>query len=100
MTDDKKTLTKQDLIEATAAQLGSGNAAAAILVDQLFDTIKSALAFGDKVKLSGFGKFTAHGKRARMGRNPKTGERMEISARRVVTFHCSQVLRAEVNAGT
>ena len=95
--DEKKTLTKQDLIEAVAARLGSSKAEAISLMELIFGTLKSALAAGDNVKLSGFGNFTLSDKRARMGRNPQTGERLEISARRIVTFHCSQVLRAEVN---
>ena len=59
------------------------------LVDTFFDTIRSTLAAGEEVRLSSFGKFTLREKRSRPGRNPRTGEPVEISARRVVTFHSS-----------
>ena len=61
------------------------------MVESFFGTIRSTLASGEDVKLSGFGNFTLHEKRARPGRNPKNGEPVEITARRVVTFrpvHC------------
>ena len=65
----------------------------AALVDTLFDTIRSTLAAGENVKLSGFGNFTLREKRARPGRNPKNGEPVEITARRVVTFRASQLVK-------
>ena len=98
MVDEKKTLTKQDLIAAATEKLGITRVEAAALIEQIFDTLKSALASGGKVKLSGFGNFTRRDKKTRIGRNPQTGENTKISARRVVTFHPSSVLRAEVNA--
>ena len=61
-------------------------------VDQVFEIMKEALERGEKVRISGFGNFTVREKRARRGRNPKTGERMEISARRVVSFKPSGTL--------
>lgn len=92
------TLTKQDLIEAATERLGITKIEAANLIEQIFDSLKSALASGDTVKLSGFGIFFRRDKNARKGRNPQTSEPIEISARRVIAFHCSQVLKAEVNA--
>ena len=68
------------------------------LVELVFDTIKGTLAQGQKIKISGFGNFIVREKRSRVGRNPQTGESIEISARRVLTFRPSQVLRAEVDA--
>jgi integration host factor subunit alpha len=64
----------------------------------VFDQIKATLSQGQKIKISGFGNFVVREKRSRIGRNPQTGESIEISARRVLTFRPSQVLRAEVNA--
>ncbi|OCX70902.1 HU family DNA-binding protein [Acidithiobacillus thiooxidans] len=63
------------------------------VVGTFFDTIRVALAAGEDVKLSGFGNFTLHEKRARPGRNPKNGKPFEISARRVVTFRVSPLLK-------
>ena len=74
------------------------DAEAADLVELVFDTLKGTLAQGQKIKISGFGNFVVREKRARVGRNPQTGESIEITARRVLTFRPSQVLRAEVNA--
>jgi len=68
-----------------------------LLVEAFFDEIRQALANGEEVKLSGFGKFALLDKPERPGRNPKTGEPCTISARRVVAFHASQQLRQLVN---
>jgi integration host factor subunit alpha len=67
-------------------------------VDAFFEAIKSALEGGENVKLSGFGNFQLREKNQRPGRNPKTGEEIPISARRVVTFRPGQKLRARVEA--
>ena len=66
------------------------------MVESFFEEIREALARGDTVKLSGFGNFQLREKSQRPGRNPKTGEEIPISARRVVTFHASQKLKASV----
>ena len=63
----------------------------------IFETMKDTLSKGEKIKISGFGNFVVREKRSRMGRNPQTGESMEISARRVLTFRPSQVLKADLN---
>jgi integration host factor subunit alpha len=62
-------------------------------VDSVFDIMKDCLARGEKIKISGFGNFVVKEKKARRGRNPQTGQEIEISARRVLTFKSSQVLR-------
>ena len=66
-------------------------------MELVFELIKATLESGENVKLSRFGNFVLKDKKSRMGRNPKTGEDMEISARRVVTFRPSDVLKARVN---
>jgi integration host factor subunit alpha len=91
-------MTKADIVESLYEKVGFSKKEAADLVELVFDTIKSTLSQGQKIKISGFGNFVVREKRARIGRNPQTGESIEISARRVLTFRPSQVLRAEVNA--
>jgi len=91
-------MTKADIIEALHQKIGFSKKEAADLVELVFDSIKETLAHGQKIKISGFGNFVVREKRARVGRNPQTGESIEISARRVLTFRPSQVLRAEVNS--
>src|ERR1700710_856333 len=92
-------MTKADIVEALYEKVGFSKKEAADLVELVFDQIKGTLAQGQKIKISGFGNFVVREKRSRVGRNPQTGESIEISARRVLTFRPSQVLRAEVNAG-
>ena len=91
-------MTKADIVEALYEKVGFSKKEAADLVELVFDQIKGTLAKGEKIKISGFGNFVVREKRSRIGRNPQTGESIEISARRVLTFRPSQVLRAEVNA--
>jgi integration host factor subunit alpha len=92
------TLTKADLVDSIYEKIGFSKKEAADLVELIFDTIKDQLAAGEKIKISGFGNFVVREKKPRMGRNPQTGQSIEISARRVLTFKPSQVLRAEVNS--
>lgn len=91
-------MTKADIVEALYEKVGFSKKEAADLVELVFDTIKGTLSQGNKIKISGFGNFVVREKRSRIGRNPQTGQSIEISARRVLTFRPSQVLRAEVNA--
>ncbi|HUP57903.1 MAG TPA: integration host factor subunit alpha [Bdellovibrionota bacterium] len=91
-------MTKADIVEALYEKVGFSKKEAADLVELVFDTIKQTLSQGQKIKVSGFGNFVVREKRSRIGRNPQTGESIEITARRVLTFRPSQVLRAEVNA--
>jgi len=89
-------LTKAEIAEALFNQLGLNKREARELVDLFFEEIRAALATGEQVKLSGFGNFQLREKPQRPGRNPKTGEEIPITARRVVTFHASQKLKAMV----
>ena len=90
------TLTKADLAELLFEKVGMNKREAKEVVESFFDEIRGALEQGDLVKLSGFGNFQCREKPQRPGRNPKTGEDMPISARRVVTFHASQKLKSQV----
>lgn len=91
-----KTLTKAELAECIFEQVGLNKREAKELVDAFFGEISAALEQGEEVKLSGFGNFQVRDKSSRPGRNPKTGESIPISARRVVTFHASQKLKSAV----
>ena len=90
------TLTKAELAEMIFQQVGLNKREAKDMVESFFDEIRLALERGENVKLSGFGNFQCREKSQRPGRNPKTGEEMPISARRVVTFHASQKLKSLV----
>ena len=94
------TLTKSDIIEDLNNEIGLNKREAKELVDILFNDIKSLLSEGHEVKLSGFGNFQLRDKSPRPGRNPRTGEDVEISARRVVTFKSGQKLKESVKALT
>ncbi|MEE8387848.1 MAG: integration host factor subunit alpha [Acidiferrobacterales bacterium] len=89
-------LTKADLAECLYNELGLNKREAKEFVELFFERIRNALSNGDQVKLSGFGNFGLRDKNARPGRNPKTGEEIPISARRVVTFRASHKLKERV----
>ena len=89
-------LTKADLAECLYNELGLNKREAKEFVEYFFERIRGALSGGDQVKLSGFGNFGLRDKNARPGRNPKTGEEIPISARRVVTFRASHKLKERV----
>jgi integration host factor subunit alpha len=95
-----RTLTKAELADALFERLGLNKREAKDMVDGFFDEISQALQRGESVKLSGFGNFQLRNKPTRPGRNPKTGEEIAITARRVVTFHASQKLKAAVSRAT
>ena len=87
-------MTKADIIENVYEKVGGfSKKEAAEIVETVFDTIKETLERGEKIKISGFGNFVVRDKNARVGRNPQTGEEITISARRVLTFKPSQVLK-------
>lgn len=90
------TLTKAELAEMLFDQVGLNKRESKDMVEAFFDVIREALEQGDSVKLSGFGNFQLRDKPQRPGRNPKTGEVIPITARRVVTFHASQKLKSQV----
>lgn len=93
---ETKTMTKADLVEMLFNRMGMNKRDAKDMVDAFFDEIRAALESGHTVKLSGFGNFQLRDKAQRPGRNPKTGEEIAITARRVVTFHASQKLKEAV----
>ena len=95
-------LTKAAIAEHLFEELGLNKREAKEVVEMFFEEIRTALEQGQQVKLSGFGNFDLREKRQRPGRNPKTGEEIPISARRVVVFRPGQKLKAKVetHAGT
>ncbi|MEB0136919.1 integration host factor subunit alpha [Actimicrobium sp. CCC2.4] len=93
---DLPTLTKAELAELLFEQVGLNKREAKDMVETFFYEIRDALERGELVKLSGFGNFQLRDKPQRPGRNPKTGEEIPITARRVVTFHASQKLKSMV----
>lgn len=93
----RSTMTKADIIENVYQKIGFSKKEASELVEMVFDQLKDVLCHGDKVKISGFGNFIVRVKKERIGRNPQTGDQITISARRVLTFRASQVLKAILN---
>lgn len=91
-------MTKAEIVDAVYDKVGGfSKKEAAELVEAVFDTMKNVLAKGEKIKISGFGNFVVRAKKQRIGRNPQTGSPIPISARRVLTFKPSQVLKAVLN---
>jgi integration host factor subunit alpha len=97
---DLPTLTKAELAELLFEHVGLNKREAKDMVETFFDEIRNALERGESVKLSGFGNFQLRDKPQRPGRNPKTGEEIPITARRVVTFHASQKLKCMVETAS
>ena len=91
------TVTRADLAEAVHEEVGLTRQDCAELVERTLELTAQALERGEQVKLSGFGVFQVREKRARMGRNPKTGEPAEIEPRRVIGFRASQVMKARID---
>jgi integration host factor subunit alpha len=94
-----ETLTRADLSEAVHEEVGLTRQDSAGLVERTLDLIAEALERGATVKLSGFGVFQVRAKRARVGRNPKTGKPAPIEPRRVIGFRASHVMKARVDRG-
>ena len=92
-----KTVTRADLSEALHEEIGLSRQECSGLVERVLDMIVETLERGETVKLSGFGVFQVRDKRARMGRNPKTGEPAAIIPRRVISFRASQLMKAKVD---
>jgi integration host factor subunit alpha len=90
-------LTKADIVEAVQSEIGFTRHHSTNIVESLIELIKSKLASGEDVLVSGFGKFCVNEKRERRGRNPATGEDLMLAPRKVVTFKCSGKLRESVN---
>jgi integration host factor subunit alpha len=91
------TTTKSDLIQAVAEANGFPHNKSVEIIEALIDLIKTKLAAGEDVLISGFGKFCVKKKQERRGRNPATGEDMILAARRVLTFKCSGQLKDKIN---
>jgi integration host factor subunit alpha len=91
------TVTKADIVDKVYEKIGFSKKEASDLVEMVFDALRGTLIKGEKVKISGFGKFEVKQKKERVGRNPQTGDRIKISARRVLNFSPSQVLKALLN---
>jgi integration host factor subunit alpha len=90
-------MTKIDIIEAIYEKVGFSKKEVAKIVETIFDIMKEHLTREDKIKISGFGNFVVRNKRARRGRNPQTGDDIQITPRRILTFKPSQVLKAAIN---
>ena len=94
-----KTLTRMDLSEAVFREVGLSRNESADLVETVLELMSSALVRGEQVKISSFGTFSVRDKNARVGRNPKTGEEVPITPRRVLTFRPSHLMKERVAAG-
>jgi len=90
-------MTKIDIVDNIYEKVGFSKKEVAKIVEMVFDIIKETLQREDKIVVSGFGDFVIRNKRARRGRNPQTGDGMEISSRRVLTFRPSPVLKVSLN---
>lgn len=93
----ERTVTKADIVERINERIGYSKKESAEIVETLLETMKECLANSEKVKISGFGNFEVRAKNPRIGRNPQTKEEIEISARRVLTFKPSQVIKKAMN---
>ncbi|MEL6912958.1 MAG: integration host factor subunit alpha [Pseudomonadota bacterium] len=94
-----KTLTRMDLSEAVFREVGLSRNESSQLVESVLDEMSDALVRGEQVKISSFGTFSVRDKAARVGRNPKTGEEVPISPRRVLTFRPSHLMKERVASG-
>jgi len=92
------TVTRADLAEAVYREIGLSRSESADLVESVIDYVCDALLKGEHVKLAGFGTFSLRDKKERIGRNPKTGEEVPITSRRVLVFKPSQVLKERVDS--
>ncbi len=90
-------MTKADMVEKIYEKVGFSKKESAELVEAVFDIIKGTLEKGEKIKIAGFGNFVVKEKADRRGRNPQTGEEITITARKILTFKPSQVLKASIN---
>jgi integration host factor subunit alpha len=92
-------MTKADIVDTVYEKVGGfSKKEAAEIVETVFETVKATLVKGDKIKITRFGNFMVRDKKARAGRNPQTGKEITISARRVMTFKPSQILKEALNS--
>jgi integration host factor subunit alpha len=94
---DKKTITRADICEAIYHEVGLSRKDTTELLEMILDEISASLVRGETVKISSFGTFSVRDKKQRIGRNPKTGEEVPITPRRVLSFRPSQLLKKQVN---
>ena len=92
----KKTWTRNDIVEEVSNNIGLPLSESSKIIEELIEEILLNLEKGFDVKISSFGTFSIKNKRSRIGRNPRTGVEANISARNVVTFHCSNILKAKL----
>jgi integration host factor subunit alpha len=90
-------MTKADLVEKICLMTTFTKKESSEIVERVFDIVKTTLEAGENIKIAGFGNFGVKEKAARRGRNPQTGESLEVAARRIVTFKPSPVLRKSIN---
>jgi len=90
-------MTKLDIVQNVSDKLRFSKKDSARIVESVFEIMKEQLSKGETVKISGFGNFVVRSKKARRGRNPQTGDEMEIAARRILTFKSSPILRKTLN---
>jgi integration host factor subunit alpha len=90
-------MTKADMVEKIYEKIGFSKKESAELVETVFDIIKTTLEQGEKIKIAGFGNFVVKEKANRRGRNPQTGDEIIITARKILTFKPSQVLKTAIN---
>jgi|SRR5208337_2574649 integration host factor subunit alpha len=90
-------MTKQEIVSTVYEKLGFSKRESSDIVEHFFTIIKKSLADGENIKISGLGNFVVKAKKARKGRNPQTGEEIQISPRKVLNFRLSQVLKDEIN---
>lgn len=90
-------MTKADIVEKIYEKIGLSKEESSRIVELVLELIKETLVTGERIKISGFGNFVVRQKRSRRGRNPQTGDEIEISARRVLTFKSSPILKKVLN---
>ncbi len=92
-------MTKAEIAKAVHERVGLSKKESAEIVDTVLNTVRNSLEQGEDVKISGFGHFMVRAKRARRGRNPKTGEEITITPRKVVTFRASHLMKMKMGGG-
>ena len=90
-------MTQADIVDQVYVKTGLSKKESADIVEKVFELVKETVAKGEKIKIAGFGNFVVKEKSTRRGRNPQTGEEIEISSRRILTFKPSQILKSAIN---
>jgi integration host factor subunit alpha len=95
--EGEASMTKADIVDQVYVKTGLSKKESADIVEKVFELVKETVAKGEKIKIAGFGNFVVKEKSTRRGRNPQTGEEIEISSRRILTFKPSQILKSAIN---